>query len=316
MQSDVLKEEASPSLLNRVETLKPFVGNTPLFPLSHISPKPGVKIMAKLEWQQMGGSVKARPAFEMIKSAIENNTLDADKRLLDASSGNTGIAYATFARSLGLDLTLCLPENASKERKMLLQALGANLLYTSPFGSTDEAQEKAVELKNNQPETYYYADQYANDANWQAHYRHTGAEIMDQTNGQVTHFTAGLGTTGTFTGTGRYLKEVDNGVKLVSLQPDAAMHGLEGWKHLPTAKVPAFYDSKVADDNFYISSEEAFEWVKMAADKEGLLISPSSAANLAGAYKIAENINEGVVVTIFPDNLEKYGEVIETIFNQ
>ena len=235
--------------------------------------------------------------------------------LLDASSGNTGIAYASVCRSLGLNLTLCLPENASEERKMLLKALGTNIVYTSPLGSTDEAQEQAQELKNSKPDYYYYADQYGNAANWQAHYQHTAPEILDQTDQQITHFVAGLGTTGTFTGTSKRLKEVDEQIKIISLQPDAAMHGMEGWKHMETAKNPAFYDPELADDNLAISSEAAFDWVKTAADKEGLLISPSSAANLAGAYEVAKTIDQGVVVTIFPDNLEKYRDVAQTIFN-
>ncbi len=302
-------------LSKALEKLKGFIGQTPLFPLVHISPKPKVQILAKLEWQQLGGSVKARPAFEIIKTAIKNGDLNEEKHLLDASSGNTGIAYATIARFLGLNLTLCLPENASRERKTLLKALGTNLVYTSPFGSTDEAQKKAIELKSENPELYYYADQYGNDANWLAHYRNTGKEILAQTEGKVTHFVAGLGTTGTFTGTGRKLKEINQPISLTGLQPDNAMHGLEGWKHLPTAKVPTIYEPDLADENLTITSEEAFEWVKKAAEEEGLLISPSSAANLAGAYKVAENLNEGLVVTVFPDNLEKYGEVTETIFN-
>lgn len=303
-------------LFKLTENIQQFIGNTPLFPLNHITPKEGVQIMAKLEWQQLGGSVKARPAFEIIKTAIENGDLTPDKNLLDASSGNTGLAYASIARSLGINLTLYLPENASKERKMLLNALGANLVYTSPFGSTDEAQDKALELSKDQPELYYYANQYGNKANWVAHYRHTGSEILQQTNHNITHFVAGLGTTGTFMGTGKRLREEDPSIKITSLQPDAAMHGLEGWKHMPTAKVPAFYDPNLADDNIYIASEEAFEWVKTAAYYEGLLISPSSAANLAGAYKVAQTIDEGTIVTVFPDNIEKYGEVAETIFNQ
>ncbi len=304
------------NLVKSAENLQQFIGNTPLFPLNHLTPKKGVQIMAKLEWQQLGGSVKARPAFEIVKTAIENGDLAGDKKLLDASSGNTGIAYASIARSLGINLTLYLPENASKERKMLLNALGTELVYTSPFGSTDEAQEKAVQLKADYPELYFYADQYGNEANWLAHYRHTAIEILQQTNHRVSHFTAGLGTTGTFMGTGKRLKEEDPLINITSLQPDAAMHGLEGWKHMATAKVPAFYNANLADENLYISSEEAYDWVKAAAYYEGLLISPSSAANLAGAYKVAESIDEGTVVTVFPDNIEKYGEVAETIFNQ
>ncbi len=300
----------------QIKKLEPFIGHTPLYPLHNLLPNPKVNFYAKLEWQQLGGSVKARPAFQIMKEAIREGSLHSGKELLDASSGNTGIAYAAAARSMGLRLSLCMPENASDERKLFLSALGAHLIYTPAQGSTDEAQEKALALTKRYPDVYYYADQYGNDANWRGHYETTAREILEQTNYEMTHLAVGLGTTGTFIGTGRGLKAYSSDIKLVGLHPETAMHGLEGWKHLETAKVPTFYDADLADENRSVSSEEAYEWVKMAADKEGLLISPSAAANLAGAYEVASELEEGTVVTVFPDGIEKYGDAAQTIFNQ
>lgn len=299
----------------KINMLEPFIGQTPLFPLDNILPDTRVKLYAKLEWQQLGGSVKARPAFQIIKEAVRSGKLDEHNMLLDASSGNTGIAYAAIARSLGLQVTLILPENASEERKLYLHALGANLVYTSAQGSTDEAQEKALELKQSDPAYYYYADQYGNDANWRGHYHTTAKEVIEQTDNQITHLATGLGTTGTFVGTGRGLKAYSHAIKAVGLHPATAMHGLEGWKHMETAKIPTFYDPHLADENRKVTSEEAYEWVKKAAELEGLLISPSAAANLAGAYDLASELNEGTVVTIFPDGIEKYRDEAKTIFN-
>lgn len=301
-------------LLERVKTLQKFVGNTPLFPLENIHPNKDVQIFAKLEWQQLAGSVKSRPAFNIIKTAIENGQLDQDKVLLDASSGNTGISYAAIGAALGIKVAICLPENASEERKKILKAYGVEVIYTSKFGSTDEAQEIAKDLYQRNPDKYYYADQYNNEANWKAHFNTTGEEIFTQTNGTITHFVAGLGTTGTFTGTSRKLKMLNSDIQLISLQPDSAMHGLEGWKHLETAIVPGIYDDNIAEKNYDIDTFDAYDMVREAAKREGLLISPSSGANLAGALKIANEIDKGVIVTIFPDNAEKYGEVLNNLF--
>lgn len=298
----------------RLESLGKFVGSTPLFPISNVFSKPGVEIYAKLEWQQLGGSVKARPAFNIIKEAILQGDLDGERRLLDASSGNTAIAYATIGANLGIPVSICLPENASEERKDAIRALGAQIISTSKFGTTDEAQETAKRLATEQPDRYFYADQYANDNNWKAHYYGTGNEVFEGTNGRITHFVAGLGTTGTFTGTGRKLKHLKSSVELVSLQPDSALHGLEGWKHMETAKIPRIYDPELADRNLVIDTSESLEYLKKAAHLEGLFLSPSSAANLLGAIKVAQEIEEGVIVTVFPDNAEKYGEVIQSLF--
>jgi len=305
---------ATSPLARKVLELMTFVGNTPLFPLRRVFQKPGVKVLAKLEWQQLGGSVKARPAFNIIRQAIAAGQLREGQHLLDATSGNTGIAYATIGAALGVPVTLCLPENASQQRKAILRALGVHLKLTSPFEGTDGAQQAARQIARQHPERYFYADQYANNHNWQAHYHHTATEIWQQTEGAVTHFVAGLGTTGTFMGSGRRLKEYKPGIRLISLQPDTPMHGLEGWKHLETAIVPKFYRSGLADENLEIATEGAYELVKKVAEKEGLLISPSAAANLLGALKMAEQIDSGTVVTVFPDNAEKYPEAMEAIF--
>ncbi len=310
----MIVEQIDIQLIQKLDKLEGFIGNTPLFPLDNLHSNENVKIFAKLEWQQFGGSVKSRPAFNIIKNAIHSGELNQDKVLLDASSGNTGIAYAAIGAFLGIKVAICLPENASEERKTLLKAYGADIIYTSKFGSTDEAQEIAEDLYNKNPEKYYYARQYQNEANWKAHYLTTSEEIWKQTGGKITHFVAGLGTTGTFTGTGRRLKELNNDIQLISLQPDAALHGMEGWKHLETAIVPTIYDDTVANKNMDIDTFEAYEMIKKVASREGIILSPSAAANVVGALKIAESLDEGVIVTIFADNSDKYGEIIKNLF--
>lgn len=308
-------ENVDIGLIKRINNLQKFIGNTPLYPIARLFSNPDVQIYAKLEWQQLGGSVKSRPAFNIIKNAVISGELYEGKKLLDATSGNTGIAYAVIGNALGIPVTLCVPENASPDRKKILSALGAEVIYTSKFESTDGAQKAALDLYNKNPEKYYYANQYANDSNWKAHYYHTSQEIYYQTHGKITHFVAGLGTSGTFTGAGRRLKLLDENIKLISLQPDTALHGLEGWKHLETALIPEIFDSTLADVNLEISTVDAYKIIKKAAFKEGLLLSPSSAANLAGAVKVAENIDKGVVVTIFPDNADRYNDILKTLFN-
>ncbi len=308
------KENINIELKQKLTKIEAFVGNTPLFPITNVYNKPKVKILAKLEYQQMGGSVKARPAFNIIKQAILNGELGSGKQLLDATSGNTGIAYATFGAALGIPITLCLPENASQERKQILEALGVNIIYTSRFEGTDGAQLRAKELVSKSPEKYFYADQYANENNWKAHYNGTAVEIWEKTKQEITHFVAGLGTTGTFMGTTRRLKELNKNIECIALQPNNPMHGLEGWKHLETAIVPKIYDGNIADKFLEVDTLESFDLVKKIAEKEGLLVSPSAAANLLGAIQIAEKIDEGVIVTTFADNAEKYSEVMKHIF--
>ncbi len=305
---------APPALETRLKQVEKLIGNTPLVPLDRVYQNPKVKILAKLEWQQLGGSVKARPAFNIIKQAILSGQLDKSKTLLDASSGNTGIAYGAVGAALGIKVALCLPENASKERKMILRSHGVEIIYTPATELTDGAQIRAKALYAENPDKYYYADQYANEHNWKAHYAHTSQEIYKQTNGEITHFVAGLGTSGTFMGTSRGLKALDPNIEVISFQPDSPMHGLEGWKHMETAIVPQFYDPTLADKNLEVSTFDAYDMVKEVAQKEGLLISPSSAANLVGAMQVADTLEEGTVVTVFADSADKYSEVLNNIF--
>ncbi|MDX2302771.1 MAG: cysteine synthase family protein [Microscillaceae bacterium] len=308
-------QELSQELLVKVKRIEKFIGNTPLFPIKKLLQKPKVEIYAKLEWHQLGSSVKARPAFNIIKEAILAGELHEDKILIDASSGNTGIAYGAVGAALGIPVTLCLPENASKERKMNLKALGVNIIYTSPLELTDGAQRQAKALYEALPYKYFYADQYANENNWRAHYLTTANEIYQQTQGLITHFITGLGTTGTFMGTSRRLKELNPAIEVIEVHPNSPMHGLEGWKHMETALVPKIYHPELADQSRKTDTFKAYHLIKQAAQKEGLLLSPSSAANLSAALELAESIDEGVIVTVFPDSADKYGEVIQKLFN-
>jgi cysteine synthase B len=300
-------------LVARVRWLERQVGHTPVHAFTGLFSRPGVQIFGKQEWMQLSGSVKARAAYRIFRDAVERGYLTRDKILLDATSGNTGIAYAHIGKLLGIGVALCLPENASDQRKKILDSLGAELILTSRFEGTDGAQAVAKELNQQYPGRYYYADQYQNENNWKAHFFTTAPEIMESIPG-VTHFVAGLGTTGTFTGTGRKLKKLNPSIELVSLQPDSALHGLEGWKHMETAVVPGIYDSHLADRNLEISTEEAYQLIKKVKLTEGLLLSPSSAANLAGAIQVAEGLERGIVVTILPDNGDKYLEVNQKLF--
>ena len=299
----------------RIEELAPYVGNTPLVEIKRMFKKPGVRIFAKLEWQQFGGSVKARPAYNIIRQALNTGDLPVGKTLLDATSGNTGIAYAIFSAVAGIDLTLCVPENASRERKQIFDTLGVNIIYTDPFGTTDVAQQVAQDMIAKNSNQYFYADQYSNDNNWLAHYNGTANEVWNQTRTKITHFVSGLGTTGTFTGTGTRLKELNEDIQLVALQPETALHGLEGWKHLETAKVPSIFAQNLPDEYRTVGTEGAYEVLKDAARYEGLLLSPSSAANLMGAIAVANELDEGVVVTVFPDDSAKYSDVLNQIYN-
>jgi cysteine synthase B len=304
---------ADPVLVTGIRALENEIGHTPLYRITRLFQKPGVEIYAKQEWRQLSGSVKARAAYHIIRHAIETGALNRRRTLLDATSGNTGIAYAHIARRLHIPVALCLPENASQERKDILQSLGVELILTSPFEGTDGAQQVARTLAAGNPDKYYYADQYKNKYNWLAHYHGTAPEIVAELP-HVSHFVAGLGTTGTFVGTGRRLRELLPSIRLISLQPDFALHGLEGWKHLETAVVPQIYDPTVADANEEVSTEEAYALIKEAWATEGLLLSPSAAANLAGAIRIGRQLEHGTIVTVLPDNADKYSEVIKKIF--
>jgi cysteine synthase B len=303
---------ADPVLAQAVRALEAAIGHTPMHRVTRLFRHDKVHVYAKKEWMQLSGSVKARAAYSIIRRAIEEGQLTREKTLLDATSGNTGIAYAYIAKRIGIRVALCLPENASWERKDILRGLDVELILTSRFEGTDGAQQVARELALENPEKYFYADQYKNDNNWKAHYHTTAPEIIEALPG-ITHFVAGLGTTGTFVGTGRRLRELKPGIQLISLQPDAALHGLEGWKHLETAVVPEIYDACVADSNEEVSTDEAYAMIREANVQEGLLLSPSAAANLVGTIRIARRLQEGVLVTVLPDNADKYSEIIQKL---
>jgi cysteine synthase B len=287
-----------------------LIGNTPLLRLSRIGSEfPNVEFFAKAEWFNPGGSVKDRPALSMIQAGLASGALRLGKTIIDATSGNTGIAYAMIGAALGYPVRLCLPDSASHERKRILGALGAGLIITSGDEGTDGAIRRVHEIVAAEPEKYYYPDQYSNPANWQAHYRTTAMEIWEQTSGSITHFVAALGTSGTFVGTARKLKELNPSIRCISLQPDAAFHGLEGWKHMQTALRPAIYDDTIADENLEVSTEQAYRLVKRIAREEGLLVSPSAAAALLGCFHIAKGIapsQQAVIVTVFADSASKY----------
>lgn len=294
--------------------IKPLtrVGNTPLLRFESLTQKwPQIQILGKAEWVNPGGSVKDRAASNIIDTAMQSGALASGKRLLDATSGNTGIAYAMIGAARGLSITLCVPANVSVERKRILAAYGAEVIWTDPLDGSDGAIRKAQELYQSDPNKYFYADQYSNPANWLAHYHGTALEIWSQTEGEVTHFVAGLGTSGTFMGTSRRLKEFNPGIQVISLQPDSAFHGLEGLKHMPTAIVPGIYDSLLADSNLEISTEAAYDMVKQMARSEGVLLGISSGAALVGALTIAERWKAGqgesaTIVTVLPDSADKY----------
>ena len=288
--------------------LASHVGNTPLLPLRRVTRTlpPRVQVFAKAEWFNPGGSVKDRPALNIIQTALADGILGNGKRLLDSTSGNMGISYATFGAALGIPVTIVIPANASPERMSILRALGAELVMTDPLDGSDGAILKARELAAEHPDVYWYANQYNNPANWEAHYKSTGPEILYQTNGQVTHFAAGLGTSGTLTGTGRYLRDQISNVKIISFQPDAPFHGLEGLKHMPTAIKPGIYDESMADSNLEVQTEAAHEMVKRLAREEGLFVGISSGAAAVAALRVANELEQGVVVTIFPDAGYKY----------
>jgi cysteine synthase B len=265
-----------------------------------------VQVFAKAEWFNPGGSVKDRPALNIIRTAIANGDIGNGKRLLDSTSGNMGISYATFGASLGIPVTLAVPGSASPERLSILRALGAELVLTDPTEGSDGAILEARRLAEEKPDLYWYANQYNNEANWQAHYRSTGPEILCQTDERVTHFVAGLGTSGTLMGTGRYLREQISGVKIIAFQPDASFHGLEGLKHMPTAIQPAIYNPDFADETLSVVTEDAHKMVGRLAREEGLFVGISSGAAAVAALQVADQLEEGVVVTLFPDAGYKY----------
>jgi S-sulfo-L-cysteine synthase (O-acetyl-L-serine-dependent) len=286
------------------------IGNTPLLRLERIGKDfPNVEFYAKAEWFNPGGSVKDRPALGMIEAGLKSGALTPGKTIIDATSGNTGIAYAMIGAAMGYPVKLCLPDSASHERKRILAAFGAELVMTPGDEATDGAIRKVHEIVSADPQKYFYPDQYSNPANWEAHYHGTANEIWNQTEGRITHFVAGLGTSGTFVGTTRRLRELNPKIRCISLQPDGPFHGLEGWKHMETALVPSIYDATLADENLEVSTEESYRVIKRIAREEGLLVSPSAAAALSGCFHVAKSIprdQHAVIVTVFADSASKY----------
>ena len=284
-----------------------LIGRTPLIRLRLFETEcPGVEICAKVEGQNPGGSVKDRAAARMIAEGEKSGALRPGLTILDATSGNTGIAYAMIGAARGYKVKLCVPANASPERKLILRAFGAELVLTSPLESTDGAIREARRLHAEEPGRYFYPDQYNNDGNWLAHYDTTAPEIIEQTSGSLTHFVAGLGTSGTFMGTARRLRKFNPKIKLISFQPATAFHGLEGLKHMESAIVPGIYDPGLADEDLRVESEDAFEMVRRLAREEGVMAGISSGAALAATLQVARRLDRGLVVTVFPDGAEKY----------
>lgn len=289
------------------------VGNTPLVRLDRlewarrVAP---VEVYAKAEWFNPSGSVKDRAALNIIRAAEADGRLTHSKIILDATSGNMGIAYAMLGAALGYRVRLVMPRNVSPERKFILRAYGAEMVFTDPMLGGNGAVRQAQEMNEAEPETYFYANQYDNPANWQAHYHTTAEEIWRQTEGRVTHFVTGLGTSGTFVGAGRRLRELNPSIQLISLQPDSAVNAIEGWKYMPTAILPAIYDQTLADENLEIETEAAQEMAIRLAREQGLFVSPSAGAAAVGALRVAERVREtagsGVIVTVFADAGYKY----------
>ncbi len=292
----------------QVDSLPSRVGNTPLLPLRRVTLglPPSVNIYAKAEWFNPGGSIKDRAALNIIQTAIASGDLTSGKRLLDSTSGNTGIAYATFGAAMGIPVTLALPENASRERIAILRSLGVDLILTEASEGPEGSMKVVREMLEKSPEKYFYANQYGNPANWLAHYQSTGPEIFQQTEGRVTHFVAVMGTSGTMMGTGRYLHDKNPQIKLIAGQPTKSLHGLEGIKHMQSAIHPDIYDAQLHDRVVEIETEEAYEMVRRLAREEGLFVGLSAGAAAVAALDVAKELDEGVVVTIFPDAGYKY----------
>jgi cysteine synthase B len=298
-------------------TLLERIGNTPLLSLDRLTAHlPGVQILGKVEWVNPGGSIKDRAAVSIVLDAEKRGLLKFHQRgaggrgLLDATSGNTGIAYAMLGSALGFPVTLCVPSNVSEERKNILAAYGAEVIWTDPADGSDGAIRTARDLAAAEPDRYMYADQYGNEQNWKAHYRGTANEIWKQTEGQVTHFVAGLGTSGTFMGTTRRLRELNPAIQCISMQPDSPFNGFEGLKHMATAIVPPIYDEKLADENIFMETERAYDMARELGKKDGLLVGVSAAGAVATSLQIAEREakagREAVIVTILCDSADKY----------
>jgi len=308
MTSTTLTEASGPALAHpRPIPVLELIGNTPLLDLSALTGRSSVRLYAKAEFANPGGSVKDRPARAIFEDAERRGLFgEGGRRLLDATSGNTGIAYAMIGAAKGIPVTLCLPDSASPERKRILRAYGAELHITDPMAGSDGAILEARRLAAAEPDRYVYVDQYGNPENWRAHYRTTGPEIWRQTKGEITHFVTGLGTSGTFMGVGRYLREVKGDVRLISIEPDGPFHGLEGMKHMASAIVPPIYDPSLADEARSLPTEAAYAMVKRLARELGLLVGVSSGGNVAAALAVAQELASGTLVTVLCDNADKY----------
>lgn len=297
--------------LHHSTSLLSAIGNTPLVRLERLTADlPGIEIYAKAEFFNPGGSVKDRPALNMILEGERTGKLTKERILLDSTSGNTGIAYAMVCSVKGYRVKLCLPLNASEERKRILKAFGVDIVFTDPAEGSDGAIRKCREIYEADPDRYFYPDQYSNPANWKAHFETTAVEIMRQTEGRITHFVAAMGTSGTFVGTTRRLKRDMPGVVCISAQPSTGFHGLEGLKHMPTAIVPAIYDSTIADDNIWLETEDAYRMARRLARQEGLLVGISAGGNVVAARQLGERLAKagktGVIVTVLCDGAAKY----------
>jgi S-sulfo-L-cysteine synthase (O-acetyl-L-serine-dependent) len=303
-----IRKRSIAGLLPDQSSLISAIGHTPLLRIRNIAvPNEHVQIYVKAEWFNPGGSIKDRPALHMLLDAERSGDLTREKTIIDASSGNTGIAYAMLGSALSYRVCIALPANASPERKQIIRAYGAEILETDPLAGTDGAQAIVRELVVGDPDRYYHPDQYNNPANWKAHYYSTAWEIWNQSRQRITHFVAGLGTTGTFVGTSRRLKEFDPAIQCISIGPDGPLHGLEGLKHLPSAIVPGIYDPGLADDHQTVTTEEAYAMTRMLARHEGLHVGISSGAALAVSLRLASRISDGMIVTVFPDGGTRYG---------
>lgn len=291
-----------------VRSVFDLVGNTPLLDLSRYSPRSQVRIFAKAEWFNPGYSVKDRPASRILRSAVAKGQLQRDQTVLDATSGNTGVAYALFGAALGYKVLLAMPENVSSYQKNLLRVFDADVVYTSGQESSDGAIRVARQIFAAASAKYFYADQYSNPENWKAHFHTTALEIWRQTAGRISHFVAGLGTSGTFVGVARWLRAAAPGVRLISAQPDSPFHGLEGWKHMPSAMVPAIYDPQLADENIEVSTEAAQGLVRHLARNQGLMVGISAGAALQAARQVAARLERGCIVTILADGGQRYLE--------
>ncbi|MBI4265062.1 MAG: cysteine synthase family protein [Acidobacteria bacterium] len=296
----------TPRLPRTTRSVIDLIGNTPLIRLSSFERGlRNVELWAKAEWRNPGGSVKDRPAARMIADGERSGALTRDRILIDATSGNTGIAYAMIGAAKGYRVRLCVPENVTPERKRILRGYGADIVFTNPMEGSDGAIIRVKAMYAENPGLYFYPDQYSNPGNWLSHYDTTAPEIIEQTEGRLTHFVAGLGTSGTFIGVGRRLREFNPSIRLISVQPDSPLHGLEGLKHMATAIVPPIYDPTLADEDLGVATEEAFDLTRQLA-RDGLFVGISSGANLAGALRVARRTSDAVIVVVFCDGGEKY----------